>query len=140
MMFSLFGQTHGKEKPRKFLNDFNKYSNIKFTLVFCEETISFLDRKVSLSEGHLTTDLKVNLIDRYHYLYFTSEHINNTKRSVVFNQAFRVSRMCFYKNDFEKHGENKDTVAGMRLSKTFSSKEEKDKIKFICANRLKRQK
>lgn len=139
-MFSLFGQTHGKEKPRKFLNDFNKYSNIKFTLVFCEETISFLDRKVSLSEGHLITDLRVNLIDRYHSLYFTSAHINHTKRSVVFNQAFRVSRMCFYKKDFEKHGENKDTVAGMRLSKTFSSKEEKEKIKFICANRLKRQK
>ena len=117
MMFSLFGQTHGKEKPRKFLNDFNKYhSNIKFTLVFCEETISFLDRKVSLSEGHLTTDLQVNLTNRNHYLYFTSAHINHTKRSVVFSQACRVSRMCFYKKDFEKHVEDEDTVAGMRLS------------------------
>ena len=83
MMFYLFGHTHGKEKLQKFLNDFNKYHpNIKFTRVFDEESISFLDLKVSLSKGHLTSNLHVKSIDRHHYLYFTSAHPNHTKRSI----------------------------------------------------------
>ena len=55
---------------------------------------SFLDLKVSLCDGKLTTDLHVKPTDRHQYLYYTS---------IVYNQTLRLSRICFYKNDFEKH-------------------------------------
>ena len=64
---------------------------------------SFLDLKVSLCDGKLTTDLHVKPTDRHQYLHYTLAHPNHTKQSIVYNQTLRLSRICFYKNDFEKH-------------------------------------
>ena len=63
----------------------------------------FLDLKVSLCDGKLTTDLHVKPTDRHQYLHYTSAHPNHTKRSIVYSQTLRLSRICSYKNDFEKH-------------------------------------
>ena len=52
--------THGEEKLELFLTDLNNYNpHIKFTYEFNKEHISFLDLKVSLCDGKLTTDLHV---------------------------------------------------------------------------------
>ena len=52
--------THGKEKLKEFLKDFNNYHpNIKFTHEFNKENIPFLDLKMSLSGCLLTTDLHI---------------------------------------------------------------------------------
>ena len=56
--------THGEEKLQLFLADLNNYNtHIKFTYEFNIEYISFLDLKVSLWDGKLTTDLHVKSTD-----------------------------------------------------------------------------
>ena len=99
-----FTWTHGEEKLQLFLTNLNNYSpHIKFTYGFDEEHISFLDLKVRLWDGKLTTDLHEKPTDRHQYLHYTSGHPNHTKQSIVYSQTLRLSRICSYKNDFEKN-------------------------------------
>ena len=96
--------THGKEKLEEFLKDFNNYHpNIKLTHEFNKESIPFLDLKVSLSGGQLTTDLHIKSTDKHQYLHYTSAHPDHTKRSIDFSQALRVSRICYNKTYFGRH-------------------------------------
>ena len=48
--------------------------------------------------------LRINLFfkstDRHQFLHYTSSHPEHTKRSIVFCQAPRVSRICSYQSDF----------------------------------------
>ena len=75
--------THGKEKLEELLKDFNNYHpNIKLTHEFNKESIPFLDLKVSLSGGQLTTDLHIKSTDKHQYLHYTSAHPDHTKRSI----------------------------------------------------------
>ena len=99
--------THGEEKLQLFLTDLNNYNlHIEFTYEFNKEYISFLDLKFSLCDDKLTTDLHVKPTDRNQYLHDTSAHPNHTKRSIVYSQTLRLSRICSYQNDFEKHLED----------------------------------
>ena len=59
--------------------------------------------KVSLCDGKLTTDLYVKPTDRHQYLHYMSAHPNHTKWSIGYSQTLRLSRICSYKNDFDKH-------------------------------------
>ena len=91
-------------KLQLFLTDLNNYNpHIKLTDEFDKGRISFLDLKVSFCDGELTTDLHVEPTDRHQYLHYTSVHPNHTKQSMVYSQERRLSRICSYKNDFEKH-------------------------------------
>ena len=81
-----FTWTHGKEKLEEFLKYFNNYHpNIKLTHEFNKESIPFLDLKVSLSRGQLTTDLHIK--STHQYLPYTSAHPDHTKGSIVFSKA-----------------------------------------------------
>ena len=62
-----------------------------------------MDLNVSFCDGKLTADLHVKPADRNQYLHYTSVHPNHTKRSIVYSQALRLSRICSYKNGFEIH-------------------------------------
>ena len=75
--------THGKEKLEEFLKNFNNcHPNIKFTYEFNKENIPFLDLKLSLSGGQLTTDLHVKSTDKHQYLHYTSARPDHTKPNV----------------------------------------------------------
>ena len=50
-----------------------------------------------------TSTLYVNPTDRHQFLHYTSSHPDHTKRSIVFSQVQRVSRICSEKADFLKH-------------------------------------
>ena len=54
---------------------------------------------VSFCDGKRITDLHVKPTDRHRYLHYTLAHPNHTKRSII----LRLSRICFYKNYFEKY-------------------------------------
>ena len=41
--------------------------------------------------------------DKYQYPQYTSSHLEHTKRSVVFGESLRVSRICSQAEDFRKH-------------------------------------
>ena len=98
--------THGEESLQKFFeerNDFNQY--IKFTYEYSAKNIPFLDLKVGLKDGKITTDLHVKPTDRHQYLHFSAAHPNHTKPSLVFSQTLRMSRLCSNESDFERNKE-----------------------------------
>ena len=87
-----------------FLNNLNNYHpNIKFTHESNKEHIPFLDLNVNLSGNKLSTDLYIKPTDRHQYLHYTSSHPEHTKKSVVYSQALRLSRICSEEKDCEKH-------------------------------------
>ena len=96
--------THGKETLSLFLEDLNNFDpNIKFSHEVNKESIHFLDLNIRLSDGNISRDLYVKPTDRHQFLHYTSPHPDHTKRSIVFSQALRVSRICSEKSDFLKH-------------------------------------
>ena len=58
---------------------------------------------MKLSGNRLSTNLYVKSTDRHQYLHYTSSHPEHTKKSVVYSQALRLSRICSEEKDFEKH-------------------------------------
>ena len=54
--------------------------------------------------------LQINLFfkstDRHQFLHYTSSHPEDTKRSIVFCKAPRVSRIYSYQSDFVRHLDN----------------------------------
>ena len=74
-----------------------------FTHESSKERIPFLDLNVNLSGNKLSTDLYIKLTDRHQYLHYTSSHPEHTKKSVVYSQALRLSRICSEEKDFKKH-------------------------------------
>ena len=86
IIFSLFRHMVKKNWKSSY------HPNIKFTQEFNKESIPILDLKVSLSGGQLTTYLHIKSTDKHQYLHYISAHRDDTKRSIVFSQALRVSR------------------------------------------------
>ena len=96
--------THGKEHLQTFLQELNNFNpDLKFTYEPIEKEIPFLDIKVKLNEGKISTDLYIKSTDRHQYLHFTSSHPNHTKRSIVYSQGLRVKRICSENEDFLRH-------------------------------------
>ena len=81
----------------------NNHPNIKFNYESNKENITFLDLNVSLSGNKLTTDLHTKSTNKHQYLDYTYAHPAHTKRSIIYSQALKMSRICSYKSDFEKH-------------------------------------
>ena len=96
--------THGKDKLEKFLDDLNRFdNNIKSTHESSKENVTFLDLIVKLSKGRLTTDLHIKDADQHQYLHFNSSHPDHTKRSIIYSQALRLTKICTFENDFLRH-------------------------------------
>ena len=75
-------------------------------------------------------DLYVKSTDRHQYLHYLSAHPNHTKRSVIFSQTLRISRLCSYEENFIKHKAN---MKSWFLKREYSEKlisAEIDKVKF----------
>ena len=89
--------THGKEKPDSFLEELKRLSYFKLTYESTKTSIPFLDLKVSLSNGDLSTDLHIRSTDRHQLLHYTSSHPDHTKRSIICSQALTISKICFNK-------------------------------------------
>ena len=56
-----------------------------------------------LSKGCLTTDLYIKDTDRHQHLHFNFSHPDNTKRSIIYSQALRLTEICTFENDFLRH-------------------------------------
>ena len=96
--------------------------------------ILFLDLKVSLSRGQLTTNLHIKSTDKHQYLPYTSTYPDHTKRSIVFSQALRVSRICYDKIDFERHLYNTKSWFHARSYPKHLSQNEISKVRFNKEN------
>ena len=95
---------HGQEKLEGFLDNFTKsHPNLRFTHAYSGKSATFLDLDVKIIDRQIFTDLHIKATDRHQYLYYTSSHPYYTKRSIVYSQALRVSRICSFENDFIRH-------------------------------------
>ena len=96
--------THGDEKLKLFLENLNNYHpNLEFTHNSSKHSVPFLDLEVTLSNSKIVTDLYIKTTDRHQYLHYESSHPNHTKRSIIYSQCLRISRICSYKKDFDRH-------------------------------------
>ena len=92
---------HGEENLKVFMNHFNNFHpNIKFTYDSSKESVIFLDLRVKSDNNHLMTTLYVKPTDKHQYLHYSSAHPDHTKRSIVFSQTLRISRLCSREEDF----------------------------------------
>ena len=48
------------------------------------------------------TDLHIKATDFHQYLEYTSSHPDHTKKSIVYSQLLRLSRLCSFEEDFER--------------------------------------
>ena len=89
--------THDKEHLETFLQELNNFNpDLKFIYESNEKEIPFLDLKVQLNEGKISTGL-LNLKSkgRHQHLHFTSSHTNHTKGSVVYSNGLRIKKDMF---------------------------------------------
>ena len=96
--------THGGEKLKKFMEDFNSFcGDSKFTYEFDKDSTSFLSLKIIASNGKLATSLYDKPADCHRYLHYKSSYPEHTKRSIIYSQILRVDRICSQDSDFKKY-------------------------------------
>ena len=86
------------------MEKFNNFTpNLRFMYESSEKSISFLDLIITTSERKLKTTLHIKSTDHHQYLHYASSHPEHTKRSVVFSQTLRISRLCSEENYFKHY-------------------------------------
>ena len=132
--------THGKEELKKFIENFNNFTpNLRFTYEYSEKSISFLDLIITVSEQKLKTTLHIKSTDRHQYLHYASPHPEHTKRSVVFSQTLRISRLCSEENDFKNYRSQRKSWFLKREYPEKLTENEMRKVKF-CKEEIKKAK
>ena len=123
--------TNGEQELQTFLRSLNEfYTDIKFTCESSKQSIAYLDFKVSVKNGKIITYLFEKSTDRHQYLHYLSAHPNQTKRSLVFSQTLRISRLCSHEENFVKH---KTYIKSWFLKREYPEKlisAKVDKVKF----------
>ena len=80
-------------------------------------------------------DLHVKPTGRHQYLHYTSSHPEYTKRSIVFSQSLRVSKICSQAEDFRKHTTEMRYWFYKRCSPEGPAEKEIGKVKLSGYNR-----
>ena len=92
------------------MKDFNNFKfNLKLTFECDRNSINFFDLNVKLNKGELTTSVYIEPTDPHQYLHYKSSHPDHIKRSTVYSQTLRASRLCSFKEDFVDHSEKMKT-------------------------------
>ena len=96
--------------------------------------ITVLDVDVKFLNGQIITDLHIKATDRHQYLHYTSSHPHHTKISIVYSQALRVSRICSFEEDFERHRNQKKLWFLNRRYQKRLIDSEMEKVRFPCTS------
>ena len=83
----------------------NFHPAVKFTYEISEKSVTFLDMKLYLKQGKLTTSVHYKSTDSNSYLDYRSSHNPSTKNSIPFSQFLRLRRLCSDDADFEEKAE-----------------------------------
>ena len=98
--------THGEAHLEHFLQEINQaHLTIKFTAEWSHESVSFLDTRVKLRDGQVTTDLYCKPTDTHQYLAMDSCHPAHCKDAIPYSQALRLRRICSTADDFNRRTE-----------------------------------
>ena len=114
--------THGEQKLNSFLEELNNYLSKK--------NISFLDLSVSLSENKLYADLYIKPTDKHQYLHYFSSHPDQTKKSIIYSQTLRLSRLCSKEINFIQHKSEMKSLFLKRGYPVALIQNEMDEVKF----------
>ena len=135
-----FYWTHEQEKLDSFPEELNRCNPyLEFTYESGKTSTPVLDLKVSLSNGDLSTDLHIKSTDRQQFLHYISSHPDHTKRSIIYSQALRISRICSNKSDFLKHLESMKSWYEVRGYPNKSVEQEMEKVKLLKKGNMVRQ-
>ena len=94
--------------------------SIKFETNISESEINFLDVKVKLSHGNLSTSLYTKETDTLSYLDYSTCHPVSCKKSIPYSQFLRLRRICSDDNDF--------VIQSRKLAKSFHKANYPDNI------------
>ena len=87
--------THGEEHLTEFVQQINnQHPTIQFTAEWSNRSVAFLDVKVTIEEGRLTTDLFTKSTDTHQYLHKRSCHPAHCKSTIAYGQALLLRRIC----------------------------------------------
>jgi hypothetical protein len=103
---------HGEESLKTFIEFCDNFSqsrkmksNIKFEANMSEETVNFLDVKVSVINNKLKTSLYTKSTDAHLYLNSRSCHPKHVIRNMPKGQFIRIKRICSEEKDFDFHAQ-----------------------------------
>ena len=83
----------------------NFHPAVKFTYEISEKSVTFLDMKLYLKQGKLTTSVHYKSTDSHSYRDYRSSHNPSTKNSIPFSQFLGLRRLCSDDADFEEKAE-----------------------------------
>ena len=134
------------------LNEFlgminNAHPTIKFTAEWSRESVSFLDVKVRVCEGRLTTDLHTKPTDTHQYLHRYSCHPGHCKSAIPYSQALRLRRICSRQQDYilraeelrehlVERGYDRDVVQGQIDRATIMNREDTFNTAKVALDRV----
>ena len=78
---------------------------LKYTWEISENSLAFLDIKLSINDNGLSTSVHCKPTDSHNYLLHSSSHPQHLKNAIPFSQFLRLRRLCSDDTDFNNKGE-----------------------------------
>ena len=90
-----------KEELNLFINSVNSFHPaLKYTWEISENSLAFLDIKLSINDNGLSTSVHYKPTDSHNYLLHSSSHPQHVKNAIPFSQFLRLRRLCSDDTDF----------------------------------------
>ena len=102
----LFGRMEKRNLKSLWRNLKTFFAEPSIYIRVIEKRVTFVDLNVSLENGSVTTDLHTKNTDCPQYLHCSSSHPDHIKNSIIYSQTLRLSNICTYEEDFDKHALN----------------------------------
>ena len=79
------------------------FPTIRLSMESSPDSVTFLDTRVHIKDGRLTTSLYRKPTDNPQMLHSSSSHPRHVKDAIPYGQALRIHRICSDTRDREKH-------------------------------------
>ena len=90
-----------KEELNLFINSVNSFHPaLKYTWEISENSLAFLDIKLSINDNGLSTSVYYKPTDSHNYLLHSSSHPQHVKNAIPFSQFLRLRCLCSDDTDF----------------------------------------
>ena len=90
-----------KEELNLFINAANSFHPaLKYTWEISENSLAFLDIKLSINHNGLSTSVHYKPTASHNYLLHSSSHPQHVKNAIPFSQFLRLRRLCSDDTDF----------------------------------------
>ena len=90
-----------KEELDHFITAVNSFHwALKYTREISENSLAFLDIKISINGNSLSTSVHYKPTDSHNYLLHLSSHPQHVKNAIPFSQFLRLRRLCSNDSDF----------------------------------------